>query len=307
LVSRGVYFLTNNKMYDFTIAFLNSFRKYNPVVPLCVIPYNNDFDKIAALKDSYRFTVFPDMALLNACDKLSLQLHEKVTSEYRKLAMWEGVFDEFIYIDIDTVVLDDVSFAFEYLHDHWFVAGTSNLPGSRQYVWFDGVEHTNLLNADQIAYSANTGFMVSKRGFINMDYIEQKMPTAKLLEDYMQFKCLEQPFLNYLVVTSGKQYTSLTLLAKKEKKRKVMTEYWGGGTNGKIKNGKIYVDTGKPVLFIHWAGVWRLKEQMPNKKIWDYYRKMELPANGLNGHKKPKQPFKFLFSFLQQLKSANGK
>ena len=119
-VSRGVYFLTNDKMYDFTIAFLNSFRKYNPVVPLCMIPYNDECEKITALKDVYKFTVFPNSLLLIECSQLSLQLHEKVCNEYRKLAMWEGVFDEFIYIDVDTVVLNDVSFLFDYLHSFIF-------------------------------------------------------------------------------------------------------------------------------------------------------------------------------------------
>ena len=306
-ISRGVYFLTNDKMYDFTIAFLNSFRKYNPVVPLCMIPYNDECEKIAALRDVYKFTVFPNSLLLNECSQLSLQLHEKVCNEYRKLAMWEGVFDEFIYIDVDTVVLNDVSFLFDYLPDYWFVAGTSNLPGSRQYVWLDDVEHTNLLNAEQIAYSANTGFIASKKGLMDLEYIKRKMPAARQLEDFMQFKCLEQPFLNFLVVTSGRSYTSLTLLARDEKVRKVMIEYWGGDTNGKIRNGKMYVNAGQQVLFVHWAGIWRLRDQMPNKKIWDYYRKMDWKKNGSDGHTGQKQPFQFFSSFIQQLKGANGK
>jgi len=306
-VSRGVYFLTNDKMYDFTIAFLNSFRKHNPEVSLCMIPYNDEYETIAALKDVYKFTVFPNSLLLTECTQLSLQLHEHERNEYRKLAMWEGMFDEFIYIDVDTVVLDDVSFVFDYLSDYWYVAGTSNLPVSRQYVWLDDVEHTNLLNAEQIAYSANTGFIASKKGLMDLDYIKKKMPAARQLEDFMQFMCLEQPFLNFLVVTSGRSYTSLTLLAREEKARKVMIEYWGGDTYGKIRNGKIYLNTAQPVLFIHWAGIWRLRDQMPNKKIWDYYRKMDWKKYGLNGHTDRRQPFQFFSSFIQQLKGANGK
>lgn len=291
--------MTNDFMYEFTIAFLNSFRKYNPLVPLCMIPYNNSFERIEALKDIYGFTVFPDTQLLAECSKMSLSLHEKVSHEYRKLAMWEGVFDEFIYIDIDTVVLDEVSFLFDYLADYWFLAGTSNLPGSRRHVWQEGVENSGMLNAEQIAYSANTGFIVSKKGFMDLEYSKRRMTKARLLEDYMQFECLEQPFLNYLIVTSGKPYSSLTLLAASEKKRKVMIEYWGGATTGKVQDGKMHVESGVPVLFIHWAGVWRLMEQMPNRKIWNYYRNMKLTDDGPSRNREKKGPLRLLSSLFK--------
>lgn len=299
--SRGVYFLANDEMYEFTIAFLNSFRKYNPDVPLCMIPFNNDFKRIEQLKDSYGFTVFPDSRLLMECSELSLALHERVAHEYRKLAIWEGIFDEFIYIDIDTVVLDDVSFLFGYLPDYWFLAGTSNIPECRKFVWLEGVENTGMLDAEQIAFAANTGFMVSKKGYMDLEYAKQKMTKARLLEDYMAFVCREQPFLNYLVVTSGKPYTSLTVLASSEKKRKVMIEYWGGETAGKVEGGKLHIDGRKPVLFIHWAGVWRLREKMPNRKIWNYYRNMTLTDAGPSANRSKKGPLR-LFSSLFKAK-----
>lgn len=294
VATRGVYFLSSNEMYDFTIAFLNSFRASNPSIPLCFIPYNENTAMIEALKDQYRFTVFSSPGLLQEYDRMSLRLHEKVRGEYRKLAIWEGDFDEFIYIDIDTVVLDDLCFCFTFLEQYDCLTATSNIPEIRKFVWTDGIEECRALDTAQISYAANTGFLVSKKGFMDRSFIKQSLEKAQLIKDYMQLECMEQPFLNYLIVTAGKPYTSLCVLGEFGRDRKVLYEYWGGESVGEIRNGKMYRRTGGQICFIHWAGVWRLKDQMPNKKIWDYFRNMELPGSdsGNDGklHNAPELP-----------------
>jgi hypothetical protein len=69
----------------------------------------------------------------------------------------------------------------------------------------------------------------------------------------------------------------LCVLGRFGRDRKVLYEYWGGEDVGEIRSGKLYRKTGGQICFVHWAGVWRLKDQMPNKKIWDYFRNMKLP------------------------------
>ncbi|MEO5563920.1 MAG: hypothetical protein ABIR18_10810 [Chitinophagaceae bacterium] len=279
--TRGVYFLSNDTMYEFTIAFLNSFRTYNPSVSLCFIPYNDNVDNILALKEAYHFEVYQDNELLKECDAMSLQLHDEIKPAYRKLVIWKGIYDQFIYIDIDTVVLADLSFAFEFLADHDCLTATSNIRAIRKFVWLDGIEETGLLTADQIAYAANTGFVVSKKIFTDFGNIKDKLEESRLLKNYMELNCMEQPFLNYLIVTSGKPYTSLCELGYSERQRRVLYEYWGGEEEAEIINGKMYRKTGGQICFIHWSGVWRLKDKMPNKKIWDHYRYMNDPQTGV--------------------------
>jgi len=276
-MTRGVYFLSNNVMYDLTIAFLNSLRTYNPTIPLVLIPYDENTDQIEALQDTYQFDIFRPMALFNECDQMSRRWHDSVRGEYRKFAIWEGRFDEFIYIDIDTVVLDDLSFCFEVLQEYGCITATSNIPAIRKFVWLDGVEECGILDAEQIAYSANTGFIVSKKGFFNFEWVKQRLEHIEGIEKYMEFFCLEQPVLNYLIVTSGKPYTSLFALRLSGKNANVPNEYWGGSDIGEIKNGKMYSKNHGQIFLIHWAGVWRLKDQMPNKEIWDFYRNMQAP------------------------------
>ncbi|MEP7095320.1 MAG: hypothetical protein ABI793_14760, partial [Flavobacterium sp.] len=108
--TQGVYFLANNKVLEMATAFLNSFRTHNKDISLCLIPYNNEFDQVKAMKDTYNFSIFDNEELLKICDDISLKFHGNVVGAYRKLVAWEGEFEQFIYIDIDTVVLDNLSF-----------------------------------------------------------------------------------------------------------------------------------------------------------------------------------------------------
>ncbi len=266
-------------MLELTIAFLNSFRKYNPAIPLCLIPYNDDCDRITALKDRYRFDIFNDTALLQRFDDISLLFHEGLPQgAYRKLAIWEGAFDEFIYIDVDTVVLEDVSFSFEFLHDHDCITGTSDMPGLKRWVWKESVAQTGLLNEEQVNFAANTGFITSKKGFLTEKTITGSLNAALAAKEHMALDCQEQAFLNYLMVTSGKSYTSLYVLARTEKKRMVMYECWGGTQGGRFRKGKMYFkNLHRPIFLVHWAGVWRLEENMPNRRLWQYYRYMKDP------------------------------
>jgi len=42
--SRGVYFIANDAVIDIAIAFLNSFRRHNAAMPLCMIHLTNRFN-----------------------------------------------------------------------------------------------------------------------------------------------------------------------------------------------------------------------------------------------------------------------
>ena len=266
---RGVYFLANNAVFEQCVAFLRSFRTHNPTIPLCLIPFDNDFGKISLLKDLYSFSVLEDARVLTTCDAISKKFHGFFLGTYRKLAAWEGVFDEFIYIDVDTVVIDSVDFAFAQLKYGHYVASHANITSTRRWVWKDNIYERNLLTPPQIAYSANTGFFVSRRGLFTMQYCMAKTTGALELKDSMELDCMEQPFLNYLVVTSGYIYTSLLQLLATGVAPDVKLEWWAGRPAGRVERGTLYDPNGAPIFLVHWAGCWK---SLPYKKLWEFYR-----------------------------------
>lgn len=273
--ARGVYFLANNKVFEQTVAFLRSFRTYNPNLPLCLIPYNDDYEQIAALKDTYHFSIFNDAELLKKCDEISVAFHGWVVGAYRKLATWEGMFESFLYIDVDTVVVDSVDFAFEHLKHGQYVASHSNLPDIRRWVWKDSIYETDILTPPQIAYSANTGFFASSRGLFPIKHCLAKMAGGLVLRDKMELLCMEQPFLNYLVVTSGYTFTSLLTLNDAGISPGIPLEFWAGTPGARVEGGKISSPWDRPVFLVHWAGIWQScndLDKLPYRELWEYYR-----------------------------------
>jgi hypothetical protein len=280
---RGVYFLANNTVFEQVVAFLRSFRTHNPEIPLCLIPFDANFDKVSALSEAYSFSVYDNAAMLASCDAISEKFHGFVLGTYRKLVAWEGDFDSFIYIDIDTVVIQSIDFAFDYLEHGDYVASHSNLENIRRFVWKDNVYDTNLLTRAQIDYSTNTGFFVSRRGMLPMKHCVAKAKWALELKDCMELDCMEQPFLNYLVVTSGYVYTSLLQLLMVGLAPKVPLEWWAGTPGGQVVGGKLYDPKGAGVFLVHWAGLWKRSAgssaATPYKELWDFYRRTDIPPN----------------------------
>lgn len=305
--SIGYYFLSNDRVLELTKAFLNSFRMHNPEAPLCLIPYNDDCSGVAALSKRYGFDVFSDITALERCDDISLQFCGSVDGSYRKLAMWDGEFEEFCYIDVDTVLLSSPDFVFPLLRDHPCLTSHSNIPGIRKFVWKQSIYRAGALDVDQIDFSANTGFVASCRTFLDLDRIEGKLDAALAVKNHMALYFQEQPLLNYLIVTAGQPYTSLFQLYWGQGVTEgIMLEHWAGTRKGRIRDGQL-VGTPAPVFLVHWAGVWhprpaekcwhRLKQRlgwaasdleldmsmrMPLKTLWKYYRSLDYNSQADN-------------------------
>ncbi|MCK5793783.1 MAG: hypothetical protein KAH12_03705 [Anaerolineales bacterium] len=302
--ARGVYFLASDGTVELATAFLNSFRLHNPEIPLCLIPFDAQFSKVAKLKGKFNFSIFPGGQLFDSCDEISRRFHGYALGAYRKFCIWEGAFDEFLYIDVDTVILSNIDFVFRFLDEYDFVASHSNIPGIQRTVWKPSISGTGKLSSTQIEFAANTGFIASKRGALSLAEIKGKTEAALELAAHMELFCMEQPYLNYLFVTSGKKYTSLFFLDYKSKRKHagIKHELWAGIRGRKVRGGQLVKRSNQShVLFMmHWAGLWRpgryeqlvyrilinlrlMKTEskpqvgffIPYKKLWKYYRNLD--------------------------------
>jgi hypothetical protein len=254
--SRGAYFLANDRVFDQTVAFLNSFRAHNPDLPLCLIPYDIDIERIRALAARYRFSIFENQEFLSICDEVSRSFHGRVRGHYRKMAIWNGVFEEFLYIDIDTVVLKAVDFVFPLLDKFDVVTSHSNDPHSRKFVWKDSIVPNGEMTAKEIEYATNTGFILSRAGLFDRAEIPSLVEGARRVAEHMELLCVEQPLLNYLMVKSTDRYTSLRHINEADATANLPAECWAGDSSWKIDvdGTSSYDGEPKDVLFVHWAG-----------------------------------------------------
>jgi hypothetical protein len=272
--------LANDRVIELTVAFLNSFRRYNPDIPLCLIPYDVETEQLRKLGSEYNFGLFTDDGILARCDSLSRHFFGHSVGHFRKLAMWEGDYDEFVYIDVDTVVLENLEFGFQFLDQYDFIASHSNITAIRKWVWKETIYSTGALTDAQIEFSANTGFLISKVGALSVHNAETALPTASALAPHMVLFCAEQPFLNYLIVTSGKRYTSLSVIARESGRRDIPLERWGGSWLGWPYQGRLKrYPSEPPTLLVHWAGEWHHGAH-ENDLLWRYYRDLRAHGDG---------------------------
>jgi hypothetical protein len=283
------------------IAFLNAFRLYNPDLPLCLIPYRDDeITQLRSLAAVYDFSIFPDTDILGACDQIGDRIR-RYDYRFRKLAIWEGDFDHFIYLDVDNIVLEDLSPLFQLLHTYQFVVCDSNSASNIQWVWKDSLELREKIGAEQVEFAANTSFILSKKGALSLAGVKSQVQVINELVPHMQLLCGEQPLLNYLITSSGQRATSLSELHKSGADLGIA--YWAGrykesGMAGQVHPGGRFKVQGVSdrVIFIHWSGLWHArpidmfvyrllglcgigrgktratKLWFPLKRLWLYYR-----------------------------------
>ncbi|TDC85524.1 hypothetical protein E1193_02490 [Micromonospora sp. KC606] len=278
-MQRGAYFLANDAIFEQTVGFLNSFRLHNPTIPLCLVPFSDEHSHVSALAARYDFTVWRDDGILRRCDEISRRFHDgRTMGQYRKLAIWKGPFDEFVYIDSDTIVLDSVDFTFDHLSRHDFVTSHSNIPRIRHWVWRDSIYRTEALSAEQIEYATNTGFLVSRAGLLDPSTVWQNLAAPLSLAPHMELLCREQPLLNYLIVTSGRPYSSLSVIAAERNDPDIPQEQWAGHDIGRVEAGRLIPSQVNRVLLVHWAGEWhRIRTEggtLPYYDLWQHYRAM---------------------------------
>jgi hypothetical protein len=225
----------------------------------------------------YNFSIWSDSTVLQRCDDISRVFHGHTAGQYRKLAAWEGLYDQFVYIDTDTVVLEDVGFVFEHLARLDFVTSHSNDPYTRKWVWKDSIYDTGALTLEQISFATNTGFISSRRGCLTVDNTFDRLPKAVELAEHMELFCAEQPLLNYLMVTSGMRYNSLAEITRQTGEN-IPEERWGGEPALVVQDGRVVWPDIPPTLMVHWAGEWhrarKEKQPLPHLELWDFYRYM---------------------------------
>jgi hypothetical protein len=273
--ARGVYFLANDKVFDLVVAFLESFRSKNSSIELCLIPFDEKFERVSQLSSYYKFSIFNKQAVLSLCDEISTHFHSSPLGAYRKLAAWQGDFQEFAYIDIDTIVLENIDFVFSYLQHAQVFTSHSNIPSILKWIWKESIFKRNILSRKQIRFAANTGFFVSTNNLFPIESVYLKMADALKLKRDMELHCMEQPFLNYLIVTSGHTYSSLSKMAEDGVAKDLLFECWAGVEGGVVEEGKFYIPGHPKYFLVHWAGIWQSSlKNIPYKELWLHYRNL---------------------------------
>jgi len=267
----GVYFLANDVVYDWTIAFLNSFRTFNPDLPLYLIPFNDNCDRVLSLKETYNFDIYTDdsFSRLEAIGE-SFELGYTKTGPYwfRRYAAFWGPVEQFMYLDTRQVILADLKpyiqaleqFNFDFLHYDCAINQVYEVGEFRRQMLRQGRGR-----------GFNSGRWASYRGLFSLEDFEQLGEEALQIREQLNPRNTDQAFINYCCdmkpVRYGHFAEVLGGICQDGWARHIKTLY-------KHKNSYFVWDYGglnhkKQVILLHWAG-YKLSASIPH--IHTFYR-----------------------------------
>ncbi|MBD0270054.1 MAG: methionine synthase, partial [Cyanobacteria bacterium Co-bin8] len=191
-MKRGIYITANDKVIDTAIACLNSIRLHDPDTPICLIPYDDNYQIVAArLEQDYGVELYPDLDFI---ERLSQNLHDIFgtgffarPNQFRKQACWFGPFERFLYIDTDVVVFSPIVNTLDALDQFDFLCYDYQHNGGIENVFTPKVLTEGVFTENELLDIFNGGFWASKRGLIQESDLYETFRECAAHPDYFDF------------------------------------------------------------------------------------------------------------------------
>jgi hypothetical protein len=268
----GVYFSANDIVYDWAIAFLNSFRTFNPDLRLILIPFNDQCDRLYQLKDKHNFELYIDSSFdrLEAIGQ-AFELGHTTTGPYwfRRYASFWGQLDRFMYLDVRQVVLGDLMplitaldrFNFDFLYYDCAI----------NQVYEPGEFRQQLLRQGK-GRGFNSGRWAARKGLFSIEEFEQLATAALKIREQLNPRNTDQAFINYCCdlkpVCYGHFAEVIGDICQNAWVRQPGTVYRSGESYRLWDHGGL--EHKKQVILLHWAG-YKLSTMMPHRDLFDRY------------------------------------
>ncbi|MBD2201097.1 sugar transferase [Calothrix sp. FACHB-1219] len=264
----GIYTLANDVVYDQLVALLNSIEaNAGKNIPVCVIPYNEQLDKVKAeIATRVNVTLFTDYDSIARWENFGSRIWKahpralKLWQEYglpdnfrierhRKLCCLDGPFEKFIFFDGDTLLMRPLDDVYQKLDEYDWLTNDYQYKSDLNYIFNWSEEKIeNMLQLKNVSsHIFCSGWFAAKKGVFT------DATLAKLLEnleageaDVLAWADSDQTVLNYLVLRSGISYYNYA--------------YHGQGTGCHWSSkfdvvDNILYDRGEPITYLHYMSV----------------------------------------------------
>jgi hypothetical protein len=276
-MKRGIYIVANDKVIENAIALLNSIRLFDPEVLVYLIPFNDEYHQVLeTLNRLHQVELFPDLALLERVTSRVGEIFDrdflKLPNKMRKLAVWFGELDEFLYIDTDIVVFEKIADQLNRLAEVDFFNADYHFAGEGlRNIFSPIVKEQNIFTNEQLQDVFNSGFWGSRKGVITEEQLYEVLKDCAHHREYFDFTqgVTDQPILNYVIL---KCFPNRVNLAKEG-----APGSWGGSQHFENRNYVLY-DSGTRLQYIHWAGI-AMHPKAPYWEVWKHYRYLHESPN----------------------------
>ena len=251
---KGVYFLADDAVLHWVLGMLASLRRHEPTLPVVWIPFGGPDRRLREHLDSYAVVAWSDTDDLEAWEDLGSQFFPKnlVGSRlFRKMAVFDGPFNEFVFIDSDVILRTSLGWAFEALSRAG--AEVAFYDEGLADVYADPSLRQRMVE-DYGARGWNTGFWAGHRCAIRYEMATILTPQALLVQPGFA-PTGEQPFFNFVLDAGHVAAASLRDNSPLPARPRSL-----------IVRRSTRVSADAPAL--HWAGQSRPSLAMPLVSIW---------------------------------------
>lgn len=298
-MDKGIYLLANDKVLDNVIALVNSIRCYDNTIPISVIPYDNNYQKLALLIQQLEAVyIYKNLPFLKSLMEVVGETWHDFPKDHRvnmlkKFGCWFGPFDKFLYIDTDIVVFNSVINLLETMEGYDFLSYDYQRKAGIEHIFNQEILTSDLISSEQIDSVFNAGFFGSKKGIISEDGVFSLIRESKQYSNCFIWEFYDQGILNYWVIRHGIKQINYTTVGE------TVPGNWAG-SDYLVKDNKLFnIETGQPLIYLHWAGH-KIYPGCRYWDVWNYYRNLNplLPA-----YEQPQPPkTRLLQSFKQSIK-----
>ncbi|MGJ5675226.1 MAG: Npun_R2821/Npun_R2822 family protein [Nostochopsis sp.] len=233
-MTNGIYTLANDLVYNQLVALLNSIEvNAGKDLPVCVIAYNDQIDKIrtevasrnnvSLLENPNIFARWEEFSLkvwqshptaIKTWEERGIKNFYRVGENRRYCAFdFDSLFEKFIYLDADTLVMQPLDFIFEQLDHHDFVVYDFQYKDPAHIYNLKSPELLEIFNQQQIESEIFcSGFYASKRGIFppeQRDWLLSKLNEGE--SDVLYMSAPNQSVLNYMRMRANVSFYNFAL------------------------------------------------------------------------------------------------
>jgi Mannosyltransferase putative len=258
----GICTLANDRVYDQLIALLNSIEVIlGSNIPVCIYPFDEHIEQIKAevAKRSNVF-IYEDSASIQRWDEFMQaaapeRLNRKkfrLYGAHRRFCAFDGPFENFIYLDADTLAMNSLDAVFDKLDKYDFVVYDFQFRDPTKVYNIQSPKLLEVFEQNRIDSEIFcSGFYGSKQGLFDQntrDWLVAELKSGDA--EILYAGAGEQPLLNYMVMKTGiSSYNFAYSLPDNLKTGCSVT------SKHFLARDNIFYDKGNRLTYIHYIGV----------------------------------------------------
>jgi hypothetical protein len=290
----GICTLSNDVVYDQLVALLNSIEvTLGAETPVCIYPFDQKLKKVKAeVEKRPHVFIYDNAESIQRWDDFMFKiaperLNKKVRlyGAHRRFCAFDDPFEQFVYMDADTLLMSSLDHVFEKLSDYdWVVYDFQTSDPSKIYN-LNSSKLKSIFDQQRIDSEIFcSGFYGSKKWLFNTETLDLFVSLLNGGESEILYRGAgEQPILNYMVMRSGiPSYNFAHHLPTEEKVGCCVV------SNHFTEKDHILYDKGNRLTYVHYIGIapqvmkavcQGINIEFPYRDLFLHYRYLHEPEN----------------------------